>query len=85
MRSCSPEVQTSLGPQVSASAQLEGHPYSEWITTYGSPEYEELPQKQEELLNAVGPAQPYGEFHQFIGICFEGGFQAVPAAKRSVA
>ncbi len=45
---------------MAGSANLKGHPYSEWITTYGSPEYEELPQKQEELLNAVGPAQPYG-------------------------
>ena len=41
----------------------KGHPYKEWITTYGSPEYEELPCKQEELLNAVGPAQPYGAEH----------------------
>ena len=46
--------------QIAASTLTDGHPYKEWISTYGSPEYEELPQKQEELLNAVGPAQPYG-------------------------
>ncbi len=47
--------------QVAESTPTKGHPYKEWITTYGSPEFEELPRKQEELLNAVGPAQPYGE------------------------
>lgn len=48
------------GAQMAASVNRKGHPYGEWITTYGSPEYEELPEKQEELLNAVGLAQPYG-------------------------
>ena len=34
--------------------------YMEWVTTYSSPAYHEVPAKLEQLIEEIGPKVPYG-------------------------
>ena len=46
--------------QIRAALPNSSHEYVEWILTYASEEYLELPAKHEHLIDTLGPAQPYG-------------------------
>ena len=46
--------------QIQEALPDSSHEYVEWILTYASEEYLELPAKHEHLIDTLGPAQPYG-------------------------
>jgi len=46
--------------QIQEALPDSSHEYVEWILTYASEEYLELPAKHEHLIDMLGPAQPYG-------------------------
>jgi thiaminase len=46
--------------QIAEALPDSNHEYREWIQTYASEDYLELPAKHEHLIDTLGPAQPYG-------------------------
>ena len=48
--------------QIAEALPDSSHEYREWILTYASEDYLELPAKHEHLIDTLGPAQPYGAF-----------------------
>ena len=62
----SPQRVCSVGSRLHVPVQIQqalpdsNHEYLEWILTYASEEYLELPAKHEHLIDTLGPAQPYG-------------------------
>ena len=46
--------------QIAEALPDSSHEYREWILTYASEDYLELPAKHEHLIDTLGPVQPYG-------------------------
>ena len=55
-----------MAAQIAEALPGSSHEYREWIQTYASEDYLELPAKHEHLIDTLGPAQPYGAQFQAV-------------------